>query len=895
MTWSTSVLTTVSSDTEPAIIITFDKAKYLFNAGENASRSFLQSKRNWKKTKGVFFTDVGSHRVGGLPGLLMTFADATIPGLTVYGPPGIVHYMATMRLYTYRDSMYVVPNEISLKPQLSDAPQPCFKDENVTVYALPLLPPIPASQILEETVSASESRKRKHDNIASISERLEAEDLMPEQLTDEMADEYRQLAVRTMFPADLKEPAPKPPKTKRRKKGKGEPDEPSSSQPQSLPVKEVSQKEPPHDASPPIGDHFRRRRAIPPKGFYTQLPKFTSTFPVRDADPSLTPVLSYIVVGPRYRGKFDALKAAELKIPNGELRSALTLGKTITFEVTEDGKTFQRTVRADEIVAPSEPPQVIIILEVPSVAHIPSLVATFKESPFYSKFRRSPDADLNLRCIFHTCGPGVLEDPRYTAFMNSFHDKCHHVIASREHCPDPVTFTSAAFQQLRLRGLDSEIFAVPKYSLELAKDFKAIPGMPERAQLMTSSSTIHLRPPTDVFQETAVQDLDTFHSVATGKEELVLPPHTLKAYNEARDAVKVQEANSMQVVSRGGDIGVLPLGTSSAVPSKYRNVSSTLITIPGYGNLFLDAGEGTWGQLVRMYGRNPSQPNNVWDVLRQTKCIFASHIHGDHHMGIAQILRMRRTLDPPPTAPLYLVAIRPVHLYLRELSDVQNMGLDDPSGNGVIQVMSEALHWKKPEAYAEYGRWRLGGHEPWTEINMSKMNATRLCEALNLDSVRTVDVRHRTICYGLHIKSKDGWSIMFSADTVPADALVYAGQGCTLLIHEATMADDQEDLAVQKAHSTHGQAVAIGKRMNAENILLNHFSARYPKLPSFGDTDETRVIVHAFDHANLTIGNMWKLKHYLPAVIKSMKDTEDEDDQKLDELVANSGYGDVAI
>ncbi len=83
--------------------------------------------------------------------------------------------------------------------------------------------------------------------------------------------------------------------------------------------------------------------------------------------------------------------------------------------------------------------------------------------------------------------------------------------------------------------------------------------------------------------------------------------------------------------------------------------------------------------------------------------------------------------------------------------------------------------------------------------------------------------------------------------------------------------------------------------MNAENILLNHFSARYPKLPSFGDTDETRVIVHAFDHANLTIGNMWKLKHYLPAVIKSMKDTEDEDDQKLDELVANSGYGDVAI
>ena len=74
-------------------------------------------------------------------------------------------------------------------------------------------------------------------------------------------------------------------------------------------------------------------------------------------------------------------------------------------------------------------------------------------------------------------------------------------------------------------------------------------------------------------------------------------------------------------------------------------VSSTLIRIPGYGNILLDAGEGTWGQLARMYGTNKEDVNNVWNVLRQTRCIFASHIHGDHHMGLAQILRMRRTVS----------------------------------------------------------------------------------------------------------------------------------------------------------------------------------------------------------------------------------------------------------
>jgi len=47
---------------------------------------------------------------------------------------------------------------------------------------------------------------------------------------------------------------------------------------------------------------------------------------------------------------------------------------------------------------------------------------------------------------------------------------------------------------------------------------------------------------------------------------------------------------------------------------------------------------------------------------------------------------------------------------------------------------------------------------------------------------------------------------------MPSDSLVYAGQGATVLIHEATMADDQEEMAQKKAHSTLGQALTIGRR-----------------------------------------------------------------------------------
>lgn len=66
--WSSSVLSGLSTDTEPTIVVTFPNAKYVFNVGENTGRAWLQSRLNWKKTKGLFFTSAGTQRMSGLPG-----------------------------------------------------------------------------------------------------------------------------------------------------------------------------------------------------------------------------------------------------------------------------------------------------------------------------------------------------------------------------------------------------------------------------------------------------------------------------------------------------------------------------------------------------------------------------------------------------------------------------------------------------------------------------------------------------------------------------------------------------------------------------------------------------------------------------------------------------------
>ena len=47
---------------------------------------------------------------------------------------------------------------------------------------------------------------------------------------------------------------------------------------------------------------------------------------------------------------------------------------------------------------------------------------------------------------------------------------------------------------------------------------------------------------------------------------------------------------------------------------------------------------------------------------------------------------------------------------------------------------------------------------------------------------------------------------------MPTDNLVRAGRDVTLLIHEASMSPEEEELAREKAHSTSAQAIDVGRR-----------------------------------------------------------------------------------
>lgn len=72
---------------------------------------------------------------------------------------------------------------------------------------------------------------------------------------------------------------------------------------------------------------------------------------------------------------------------------------------------------------------------------------------------------------------------------------------------------------------------------------------------------------------------------------------------------------------------------------------------------------------------------------------------------------------------------------------------------------------------------------------------------------------------------QERYKIVYSGDCLPSDQLIKRGEGCDLLIHEATYEDSRLALATNLAHSTISQACETGVRMRAKNLVLTHFNS----------------------------------------------------------------------
>lgn len=388
--------------------------------------------------------------------------------------------------------------------------------------------------------------------------------------------------------------------------------------------------------------------------------------------------MSYIIRNHKQRGKFKPAAAKALNIPRGPLWAALAAGEDVQLE---DGK----TITPDMVLEPGKEGAGFAIVELPSRDYVKDLVerAEWKaEKPM-----------TGLEAIVWLLGAGVARDETLIAFMKE-HSALKHVVSSPDQCPDYLSMTSAASAAIRHHQIDPARYPIPVHNNSSSAGLgpEALPGFPDQASISWLPAKrglkIQLEPTFAVEEKEIVPYLNTALVVQETPQEVIKLGQA--AQNECNKAIAQNISANYDLP--GQDAEIICLGTGSASPSQHRNVSATLLRVPGSGSYLLDCGENTLGQLKRIYSEL-----ELSEVLQDLKMIWISHLHADHHLGTASVIkawyeevhgrdptkRPRPTLTEQLLSPgkfleegkrLFVVGHRNMLRWLEEYSSVEDFG-----------------------------------------------------------------------------------------------------------------------------------------------------------------------------------------------------------------------------
>lgn len=235
---------------------------------------------------------------------------------------------------------------------------------------------------------------------------------------------------------------------------------------------------------------------------------------------------------------------------------------------------------------------------------------------------------------------------------------------------ESIYFRNSAWNATQLSILDPDIFHIQQPDFAPSEPLPSIPPS-TNAMCLTPYTEVRMYPraaavdlsatvpkdemlPLDPAEARALS-LTPVEKAGTDKKVLARGVADKEAFDGA--VAKAQSAIAAEAAERaragtvyngpGADMRITTLGTGSAIPSKYRNVSATMLECPDLlplstdgrglaGMVLLDCGEGTLGQMRRMYG-----VQGMKRVYEELKMVFVSHMHADHHLGLQLILEDR--------------------------------------------------------------------------------------------------------------------------------------------------------------------------------------------------------------------------------------------------------------
>ncbi|MEV6828173.1 ribonuclease Z [Amycolatopsis sp. NPDC051102] len=259
------------------------------------------------------------------------------------------------------------------------------------------------------------------------------------------------------------------------------------------------------------------------------------------------------------------------------------------------------------------------------------------------------------------------------------------------------------------------------------------------------------------------------------------------------------------------------LGTASQVPTRHRNQNGYLLRWDGEGLLF-DPGEGTQRQMLRAGVA-------ATDITR----ICITHFHGDHSLGLPGVIQ-RLSLDKvrhpvhacfPASGAHYFERMRHATAYY-EQADLREHPIagDGPVATGKFTL--EARRLSHPVEAFGYRLTEPDGRtmlpEKLRERGIAGPDVGRLQRAGHLGDVRLEDVS----------TPRPGQRFAFVMDTRLCDAVYALSENADMLVIESTFLAEDTSLAKDFGHLTARQAARVAAECGVRQLVLTHFSQRYP-------------------------------------------------------------------
>ncbi|OMO66621.1 zinc phosphodiesterase ELAC protein 2-like protein [Corchorus olitorius] len=663
----------------------------------------------------------------------------------------------------------------------------------------------------------------------------------------------------------------------------------------------------------------------------------------------------YICELPEVMGKFDPKKAQALGLKSGPKYGELQHGKSVKSD------RLDILVHPSDVMDPPVPGPIVFLIDCPTESHVQELLSTECLNGYYTDVSgKLTESSKTVNCVIHLSPASVVNSPNYQKWMKKF-SSAQHVMAGHQtkNLEVPILKSSARIAA-RLNHLCPQFFPAP--------GFWSLQHLNHSASDAIASSEVHvskisegvsaenllkftLRPyaqlgldrthiPSLIGQSEVIDELHSeipdiadaaqqvqkfWHGLENGQE--LTPSNDNRVMIEEPWLTENTIPNCLENIRRD-DLEIVLLGTGSSQPSKYRNVSSVYINLFSKGSLLLDCGEGTLGQLKRRYGVDGAD-----DAVRNLKCVWISHIHADHHTGLARVLSLRRDLlKGEPHEPLLVIGPRQLKRYLdayQRLEDLDMQFLDcrnsteaswdtfesdkesnnDGSSPGSpirLNVNNESMQDINGTLFSRGSRMQSYWKQPGNPVDISAAypflkNLKKVLGEAGLEALISFPVVHCPQAFGIVLKAAErvnsvgkvipGWKVVYSGDTRPCPELVEASRGATILIHEATFEDGLVEEAIARNHSTTKEAIDVGNSAGVYRIILTHFSQRYPKIPVFDEAHMHKTCI-AFDMMSINIADLPVLPKVLPylkllfrnEITVDESETVDESDDYLDAL-----------